>query len=257
MTSAPRVFSLPVSEVNLMTDQLQFVFRLEQRKKLGKTLNSLQRGIKRLRILRLERKREERAARKIILEHKREARVAWRAERAAKGIRRSSKYVAVPPVKNVIVFARGRIALRCSNCNGVGMIFGELATEAQRCRVCRGDAFFGIDGRLPTTAPPSSEEKVCVMVARYEAGLPLFNPDDSTGVTDDEEKALHFAEDHPPDPLIPEDTGEDDETYPEAAPEVNDEIEIQCRRIDDQASDGPRTNHSLEQGQNKAVLCPG
>jgi LSD1 subclass zinc finger protein len=150
---------------------------------------------------------------------------------------RSKKYLPVPPCKNVIVFAPGRIAIRCAACNGVGMIFGELGTNSVICRACDGSAFLGIDSHSATSAMPGTEEKVSMMVARYQAGIPLWNPADRVEFSDDEEKALK---------LIPRPR--------EIKKRFKNEITIHPRTTDDQASAGPRTNNSDQQGPSEAGL---
>lgn len=48
------------------------------------------------------------------------------------------------------------------------------------CLACAGAGCLDVIPELPTIAPPGSMEKVIVMGARYEAGLPIFDRDDET-----------------------------------------------------------------------------
>jgi len=80
----------------------------------------------------------------------------------------------VPPKANVIVWAPGRIALRCYQCNGLAATLAVFRDRLIPCDVCQGCGFIGILPGIATSAERGSETKVAVLVARQAAGAPLW-----------------------------------------------------------------------------------
>jgi hypothetical protein len=97
---------------------------------------------------------------------------------------------------NVLLFAPGRIALRCATCGGDGFLRPGGSRVLIPCDgPCGGNGWIGVIPELATDHPRGSLEKVTMMVARYRAGLPLWNALDRKEVNDFEERQLHRDED--------------------------------------------------------------
>ena len=73
------------------------------------------------------------------------------------------------------------VATRCANCQGLGSGEGledGCGSRHVECGVCHGYGYFDITPHLPTIAPPGTAERVAVYMARYRAGISLWNESD-------------------------------------------------------------------------------
>jgi hypothetical protein len=84
--------------------------------------------------------------------------------------------------ENLIVWARNGsqllVGFRCGECGGMARYF-DPAVENDDCPHCHGLGWFGIDPRLPVSAPQGTVAKVAMLSVRYASGLPLWNPQDA------------------------------------------------------------------------------
>ena len=71
--------------------------------------------------------------------------------------------------------------------------FRQTQRNAERLKIAdiRAEDFSDIDPALPTTAKAGSPEKVRIIAARYQAGLPLWDPED------DQSMRLEYNDDVP------------------------------------------------------------
>jgi hypothetical protein len=99
------------------------------------------------------------------------------------------------PKSTVLFYAKEgsivRAALRCLSCSGTGVNLTRASMrQVEPCEKCGGCGFFGIDPALPCEGIQGSEAKTFCMLARYQAGLPLWNRNDRIGHSEEYEKSL-------------------------------------------------------------------